>query len=79
MLLIWHLSGFCFRKVRDEYPNFVRSDIGARAAWKDFWSQTLYIAYILLLDEDECEYYLEDIEDLYLLSNNQALTAHLQY
>ena len=45
-------------------PNFTKSDIGAQAAWKGFSSQTLYIAYRLLSDDDSFEYYPEDIEDL---------------
>lgn len=44
--------------------NFAKSDIGAQAAWKGFSSQTLYIAYRLLMDDNGYEYYPEDVEDL---------------
>ena len=42
---------------------FIKSDIGAQAAWKGFSSQTLYIAYRLVTDIQGYEYYPEEIED----------------
>ena len=36
---------------------FIKSDIGAQAAWKGFSSQTLYIAYRLVTDIQGYEYY----------------------
>ncbi|MFR8710953.1 MAG: hypothetical protein ACLVEN_01810 [Anaerotignum lactatifermentans] len=55
--------------------NFTKSDIGAQAAWKGFSSQTLYIAYRLLMDEDGCEYYPEDIEDLVIKKDGTVVEA----
>ena len=56
-------------------PNFTKSDIGAQAAWKGFSSQTLYIAYRLLADEDGYEYYPEDIEDLVIKKDGSVIEA----
>lgn len=56
-------------------PNFKKSDIGARAAWKGFSSQTLYIASRLLMDEDGYEYYPEDIEDLVIKKDGSIIEA----
>lgn len=56
-------------------PNFTKSDIGAQAAWKGFSSQTLYIAYRLLTDEDGYEYYPEDIEDLVIKKDGSVVEA----
>ena len=54
--------------------SFTKSDIGAQAAWKGFFSsQTLYIAYKLLTDEDGYEYYPEDIEDLVIKKTDLLL------
>lgn len=53
--------------------SFTKSDIGAQAAWKGFSSQTLYIAYKLLTDEDGYEYYPEDIEDLVIKKTDLLL------
>ncbi len=55
--------------------NFVKSDIGAQAAWKGFSSQTLYIAYRLLADKDDYEYYPEDIEDLVIKKDEAVVEA----
>ena len=55
--------------------NFVKSDIGAQAAWKGFSSQTLYIAYRLLADKDDYEYYPEDIEDLVIKKDGAVVEA----
>lgn len=55
--------------------NFVKSDIGAQAAWKGFSSQTLYIAYRLLTDTDGYEYYPEDIEDLVIKKDGAVVEA----
>ena len=43
---------------------FLDSEKGAKAAWKGFTSQTLYIANRLMLLEDECDFYPEKVEDL---------------
>ncbi len=56
-------------------PNFTKSDIGAQSAWKGFSSQTLYIAYRLLTDEDGYEYYPEDIEDLVIKKDGSVVEA----
>ena len=42
----------------------LKSDIGAKSAWKVFSSQTLYIAYRLMILEDEMDMYPETVEDL---------------
>ena len=54
---------------------FIKSDIGAQAAWKGFSSQTLYIAYRLVTDIQGCEYYPEDIEDLVVKYNGEVIEA----
>lgn len=54
---------------------FVKSDIGAQAAWKGFSSQTLYIAYRLVTDIQGYEYYPEDIEDLVVKYNGEVIEA----
>ena len=67
---------FCGREVDGmSSPSFTKSDIGARAAWKGFSSQTLYIAYRLLMDENGYEYYPEDIEDLIVKKNGTVVEA----
>ena len=55
--------------------NFIRSDVGARAAWKGFFSQTLYIAYRLLDDKNDYEYYPEDLEDLIIKKDGSVVEA----
>lgn len=42
----------------------LKSNIGARAAWKGFSSQTVYIAYRLMILEDKLDMYPENVEDL---------------
>ena len=54
---------------------FIKSDIGAQAAWKGFSSQTLYIAYRLITDIQGYEYYPEDIEDLVVKYNGEVIEA----
>ena len=54
---------------------FVKSDIGAQAAWKGFSSQTLYIANRLLSDKGGLEYYPEDIEDLVIKKDGTVVEA----
>ena len=54
---------------------FIKSDIGAQAAWKGFSSQTLYIAYRLVTDIQGYEYYPEDIEDLVVKYNGEVIEA----
>ena len=55
--------------------NFTKSDVGAQAAWKGFSSQTLYIAYRLIMDKDGYEYYPEDIEDLVIKKDKVVVEA----
>ena len=55
--------------------NFQKSDIGAQAAWKGFSSQTLYIASRLISDENEYEYYPEDVEDLVIKNDGIVVEA----
>lgn len=49
---------------------FIKSEQGTKAAWKGFSSQTTYIAYRLMLLEDDSEFYPERIEDLMLQKGN---------
>lgn len=55
--------------------DFYKSDVGAQAAWKGFSSQTLYIAYRLISDENGYEYYPEDVEDLVVKKNGAVVEA----
>ena len=48
-----------------------KSDIGARAAWKGFSSQTVYIAYRLMILEDKFDIYPENVEDLMIKKGNK--------
>ena len=57
---------------------FQKSDIGAQAAWKGFSSQTLYIAFRLLSDESEYEYYPEDVEDLVIKKDGVVISNTAQ-
>lgn len=41
-----------------------KSDMGARAAWKGFSSQTIYIAYRLMILNEKYDLYPESVEDL---------------
>lgn len=43
---------------------FTKSELGTKAAWKGFSSQTSYIAYRLMLLKDESVFYPEQAEDL---------------
>ena len=65
----------CGRGEEMSSSSFTKSDIGAQAAWKGFSSQTLYIAYKLLTDEDGYEYYPEDIEDLVIKKDGSVVEA----
>ena len=56
---------------------FVRSDIGAKAAWKGFSSQTTYIAFRLLSLSDKFELHPEEVEDL-LITNESVPTELIQ-
>lgn len=53
----------------------LKSDLGAQAAWRGFSSQTLYIAYRLVLDSNGYEYYPEDIEDLVVKKDGRIIEA----
>lgn len=55
--------------------NFKKSDMGARAAWKGFSSQTLYIASRVICDEKNYEFYPEDIEDLVIKKDGVVVEA----
>jgi hypothetical protein len=48
---------------------FKKSDSGTKAAWKGFSSQTTYIAYRLMILEDDAQFYPEKIEDLMIKSD----------
>ncbi|MBN1055528.1 hypothetical protein DVW05_09230 [Clostridium botulinum] len=50
-----------------------KSDIGAKAAWKGFSSQTTYIAYRLMLLNDKYDFYPEKIEDLMIKNQNSII------
>lgn len=50
----------------------LKSDIGARAAWKGFSSQTTYIAYRLMILEDEFDMFPENVEDLMIKEGNEV-------
>ena len=50
----------------------LKSDIGARAAWKGFSSQTVYIAYRLMILEDKFDIYPENVEDLMIKKDNKV-------
>lgn len=50
----------------------LKSDIGARAAWKGFSSQTVYIAYRLMILEDKLDMYPENVEDLMIKKDNKV-------
>ena len=54
---------------------FQKSDMGAQAAWKGSSSQTLYIASRLISDENEYEYYPEDVEDLVVKKDGVVVEA----
>lgn len=49
---------------------FTKSEIGTKAAWKGFSSQTSYIAYRLMLLNDESTFYPEQAEDLMVKKND---------
>lgn len=49
---------------------FTRSELGTKAAWKGFSSQTSYIAYRLMMLNDESIFYPEQSEDLMVKKNN---------
>lgn len=49
---------------------FTKSELGTKAAWKGFSSQTSYIAYRLMLLNDAATFYPEQAEDLMVKNNN---------
>lgn len=49
---------------------FTRSELGTKAAWKGFSSQTSYIAYRLMLLNDESTFFPEQAEDLMIKKDN---------
>ena len=50
----------------------LKSDIGAKAAWKGFSSQTVYIAYRLMILEEKFDIYPENVEDLMIKKDNKV-------
>ncbi|WP_338540372.1 hypothetical protein [Paenibacillus tundrae] len=54
---------------------FAKSDIGAQAAWRGFSSQTLYIAYRLMSNTQNYDFYPEDIEDLVIKNEGKIIEA----
>lgn len=58
-----------------ENNQFIKSDIGAQAAWKGFSSQTLYIASRIVIDTDDNCFYPEDIEDLVIKNQDKVVEA----
>jgi hypothetical protein len=51
----------------------LRSEIGTKAAWKGFSSQTTYIAYRLMILKDDYEFYPERIEDLMIKNEDKII------
>lgn len=49
----------------------LKSELGTRAAWKGFSSQTVYIAYRLMILNDECDFFPEQTEDLMVKKNDK--------
>ncbi len=54
---------------------FIKSYIGAQAAWKGFSSQTLYIASRIVADTDDNCFFPEDIEDLVIKNEDKVVEA----
>lgn len=54
---------------------FIKSDIGAQAAWKGYSSQTLYIASRIISATANEEYYPEHLEDLLIKRDGQVIEA----
>lgn len=55
----------------------IKSEIGTKAAWKGFSSQTSYIAYRLMIQKDNSLFYPEQVEDL-LIKNNDVVQELVQ-
>lgn len=55
--------------------SFIKSNMGAQAAWKGFSAQTLYIAFRLMNAPDEYLFCPEDIEDLLVKKENDVIEA----
>ncbi|MEQ5998975.1 hypothetical protein U2I83_05500 [Bacillus amyloliquefaciens] len=51
---------------------FSKSDMGSKAAWKGFSSQTIYIAYRLINLQDSYNFYPEQVEDLLIMNDDIA-------
>lgn len=49
----------------------LKSELGTRAAWKGFSSQTVYIAYRLMILNDESKFFPEQVEDLMIKRNDR--------
>jgi len=58
-----------------ENNQFIKSDIGAQAAWKGFSSQTLYIASRIVSDTQDNFFYPEDVEDLVIKNKDKVVEA----
>lgn len=48
-----------------------KSELGTRAAWKGFSSQTVYIAYRLMILDDEFDFFPEQAEDLMITKDGK--------
>ncbi|ETT67435.1 hypothetical protein BSK66_29370 [Paenibacillus odorifer] len=51
----------------------MKSELGSRAAWKGFSSQTVYIAYRLMLLNNEYDFFPEQAEDLMIKKNDKVV------
>lgn len=51
----------------------LKSDIGAKAAWKGFATQTVYIAYRLMILHDNYGFYPEKVEDLMIKDDKSPI------
>ncbi|MBC6165038.1 hypothetical protein HCA15_00170 [Listeria booriae] len=51
---------------------FIKSDLGAKAAWRGFSCQTIYIAHRLLLLNDTSDFFPEKVEDLMLKKDGRV-------
>lgn len=55
--------------------SFQKSDIGAQSAWKGFSAQTLYIASRVINDQENFQFFPEDVEDLVVKYDNNIVEA----
>lgn len=57
--------------------SFIKSEQGTKAAWKGFSSQTTYIAYRLMLLNDNLDFFPEKAEDL-MIRNGESIAELIQ-